>query len=231
MTLPFVFLPGLLNDGRLWHHPIRALGRDHLILTPVLSHQSSIEEMAAYVLEHAPPFFHLMGFSMGGYVALEIALRAPERVDKLAIFNSSAAPDTWVKKKYRQEQILKAKNMSFKGITPHLLPRLLHPSNICKPHIVKLLYDMAQTIGPKGFIQQQQAILSKIDYRDALPAIHQKTLIVGSVYDKQIPFEHQEFLSKQIPNAVLHPMYHSGHLSVLEEAENINKILKKFFNI
>ena len=49
--------------------------------------------MAARVLAAAPARFALAGLSMGGHAAFEVPRRAPERVTRLALLDTSARPD------------------------------------------------------------------------------------------------------------------------------------------
>ena len=65
-----------------------------------------------------PERFALAGLSMGGYVALEIMARAPERVTKLALLDTKAELDTPKQSKRRRGLIQLAEKGKFKGVTP-----------------------------------------------------------------------------------------------------------------
>src|SRR5262245_60579845 len=88
-----VLLPGLLNTRRLFAQQIEALSDTVEVIVPELWHHDSMAAMAEAALAAAPPRFALGGFSMGGYVALEIMRRAPHRVERLALIDTQAAPD------------------------------------------------------------------------------------------------------------------------------------------
>jgi len=91
---PLIFLPGLLCDAALWAHQVRDLADITNTTVGDLTHDSSIVAMAERVLAGAPDRFALAGLSMGGYVAQEIMRREPERVERLALIDTSARPDT-----------------------------------------------------------------------------------------------------------------------------------------
>ena len=95
LRLPVLALPGLLNDERLWAHQVAGLAPEHAVtVVPTTSHDS-VTALAAAALERAPAGrFALAGFSMGGYVALEIMRQAPQRVAALALVDTSARPDS-----------------------------------------------------------------------------------------------------------------------------------------
>ena len=50
----------------------------------------SSELCVADLLAAAPPKFTLAGYSLGGRIALQLALAAPERIDRLVLISSSA---------------------------------------------------------------------------------------------------------------------------------------------
>ena len=56
--------------------------------------ENTVAGLARAILADAPPRFALAGLSMGGYIAFEIVRRAPERVLKLALLDTSARADT-----------------------------------------------------------------------------------------------------------------------------------------
>ena len=89
-----VLLPGLLNSRRVFEHQIADLADIADAIVPELWHHDSIGAMAQATLDAAPKRFALGGFSMGGYVCFEILRRAPERVERLALMDTQAAPDT-----------------------------------------------------------------------------------------------------------------------------------------
>src|SRR5688572_27247482 len=90
---PLILLPGLLCDATLWRAQVDALADVAAASVADLTLDDTIGAMAARVLAAAPPGFALAGLSMGGYVAFEIMRQAPGRVTRLALLDTSAAPD------------------------------------------------------------------------------------------------------------------------------------------
>ena len=87
-------LPGLLCDAALWSAQVDALSDLADCRVADFTSQDSIVAMADSVLGAMPPRFALAGLSMGGYVALEIMVKAPERVSRLALIDTRARADT-----------------------------------------------------------------------------------------------------------------------------------------
>lgn len=126
--LPLILLPGLLCDGALWAHQSRYLEEVADVSVADLTRHDGVAAMAAAVLEAAPPRFAVAGLSMGGYVALEIARQAPDRVVKLALLDTNARADTDEQRRRRRGLMALANQGEFRGVTPRLLPMLIHPS-------------------------------------------------------------------------------------------------------
>ena len=105
---------------------------------------------------------------MGGYIALEIMRQAPDRVPRLALLDTSARPDTHEKMKFRQELIDLARIGQFKGVTPRLLPKLIHPERLADPALVDSILAMAERVGRDAFLRQQRLLMNRPDSRHDL---------------------------------------------------------------
>ena len=80
MTLPVLFLPGLLCDADLWTAQLNAFSAGRPVAVANLAGADSVAGLAEAALIAAPPRFALAGLSMGGYVALEIMIRSRGRL-------------------------------------------------------------------------------------------------------------------------------------------------------
>ena len=89
-----VLVPGLGSDATVWQLTIAELASEANCRVGDTLSDDSLPAMAARILKDAPSRFALAGVSMGGMVALEIMQAAPERVEKLALFDTNARPDT-----------------------------------------------------------------------------------------------------------------------------------------
>src|SRR5512139_1169067 len=83
-----VLVPGLLCDDTVWRHQVAGLGAGRGIQVASHALSDSLGAMAERILDSAPPRFALAGHSMGGRVALEVVVRAPERVSRLALLDT-----------------------------------------------------------------------------------------------------------------------------------------------
>lgn len=226
-----VMVPGLLCDEALWQFQIPLLKEaGYNIFIPKPTNKDTISALADEVLGQAPARFTLMGLSMGGYICLEIMRKAPERVAKLIITNSSAREDTPETKRRRRALISMAKIGKFKGVTPKLLPLLIHPDRLDDDDLTQIIMDMAERVGRDAFENQQKAILSRVDSRESLKEIECETLIIGGDEDAITPVEMAEEMAELIANTRLTIVKGCGHLAPLEKPDQFNDLLTDFID-
>ena len=85
--------------------------------------------MAEAVLAAMPPRFALVGLSLGGYVAFEIVRRALERIERLALLDTTAVADTPARRAGRLADIAKVEAGGIEALIPELPGRWLLPAH------------------------------------------------------------------------------------------------------
>ena len=225
-----VLLPGLLNTRRLFHNQHEDLADiAEFPVTPELFHFTTIGEAAQAVLNAAPPSFCLGGFSMGGYVAFEIMRRAPERVERLALIDTRATPDTPEDTARRRGLIEQARLPGkFKGVQPALLPGLIHPSQLDNKEVTQPILDMAEEVGAEGFIREQEAMIVRADSRPTLETIRVPTVVIVGRQDMSTTVANAEEVATGIANARLVVIEECGHMTVLEKRAETSAALRRW---
>ncbi|UYZ85483.1 alpha/beta hydrolase [Entomomonas sp. E2T0] len=220
-----LLLPGLLCNERLWQNQVNNLVDICQPFVADFSQDDSIEAMARRVLDRAPEQFFLAGLSMGGYVAFEIMRQAPERVTRLALFDTMARLDEPERAATRKGLLRLAEEGRFIGVTPRLLPNLIHKDKLNTP-VADEVMKMAAELGKEVFLKQQTAILNRSDSIPTLSKIKQPTIIVVGEDDKLTPPEESVNMAKAIPNAQLHRIPKCGHLPPLEYPQLTTELLR-----
>jgi pimeloyl-ACP methyl ester carboxylesterase len=223
--IPLVFLPGLLCDERLWQAQADALADIAAPLTADLTLDDSIAGMARRVLERAPARFALAGLSMGGYVAFEILRQAPQRVTRLALLDTTAAPDTPARRAQRIASMKAARVGRFAGGTPRLLSQLVHQTKV-RGSVGTEVRAMAQRVGRDAFLRQQSAILGRHDSVPDLARIAVPTLVGVGDSDVLTPLADAQQMQRAICGATLHVFADCGHLPALETPEETSRVLR-----
>jgi pimeloyl-ACP methyl ester carboxylesterase len=223
--LPIVLVPGLLTSPRLYAAQLPALWQHGPVTIADNTRDDTIAAIASRILADAPPRFALAGLSMGGYISFEIIRQAPDRVDRLALLDTSARPDTPEVTGRRQAQIALARGGRFAEVADQQFPLLIHPSRQGDPSARELVRLMAEETGPEAFIRQQQAIIGRVDSRPGLGAIDRPTLVLVGDCDQLTPPELSAEIAGGIPGARLVVVAGSGHLTPLDQPEEVTKAL------
>ena len=230
--IPLLLLPGLLCDARLWRDVMAGLGGLASCQVAETAQDDSLAAMATRALAAMPPRFAMAGLSMGGYLAFEIMRQAPERVSRLALFDTSARPDTPFQARRRRGLIAlvgsgQFHGGQFRGVTPRLLPRLLHPAHLHGPLAGEVM-AMAERLGRQAFLRQQAAILGRPDSRPLLPRLALPCLVAVGEADAMTPPALAEEIAAGIPGARLEVIPGCGHLPPLEAPEAVTALLREW---
>lgn len=219
-----LLLPGLLCDVVLWEAQVAGLAGLARCRVADVTLDDGLPAMAARALALAPPRFALAGLSMGGYLAFEILRQAPGRITRLALLDTSARPDSPDQARRRRGLMALTRTGQFKGVTPRLLPQLVHPDNLAGP-VGSAVIAMAERVGRDAFLRQQAAILGRPDSRPDLPGLRLPTLVAVGESDTLTPPELAAEIAAAIPGARLHRIPGCGHLPPLEAPAAVTALL------
>lgn len=225
--IPLIFLPGLLCDEVLWSQQVEALVDIADCRIADLTRDDSLSGMASRVLAWAPEHFALAGLSMGGYVAFEIMRQAPQRVSRLALFDTSATLDDAARAAQRQTGAASLSLGRFVGVGGRLLPRLIHASRV-SGEVGQTVQAMATRVGSEAFLRQQQAILGRPDSRNVLATITVPTLVAVGDADVMTPLAESRLIHEGIPGSAFHVFRECGHLPALELPAQTSALLREW---
>lgn len=224
--IPLVLLPGLLNDAALWAHQTETLADIAEMMVGDLAQDDNLGGMAKRVLDVAPKRFALAGLSMGGYVAQEIMRRAPDRVIKLALLDTSHKADMAEQTERRRGLIELSQKGKFKGVTPRLLPLLVNEKHLDNTAITETVLQMAARVGKDAFITQQTAIMNRPDSTDDLERIQCPTLVLCGREDALTPPDLMTEMAMRIPNATYVTIENAGHLTPIEQPVAVSAVMR-----
>ncbi|MFP5514802.1 MAG: alpha/beta fold hydrolase [Alphaproteobacteria bacterium] len=221
-----ILLPGMPLDAALWDHQVRHLADIADPLVVELAECGSIAAMADKVLATAPDRFAVAGLSMGGYVALEILRRSPDRVDRLALLDTNARADTAEATATRREAVALARQGRYGQVIRAALPRLIHPDRMADEAFVRSVLDQMERVGVDGYAREQEAIINRPDSRPGLAAIRCPTLVVCGRQDVLTPPALHEEMADAISGARLVLIEDCGHLSAMERPQAVTALMR-----
>lgn len=225
MKKNIVLISGALATTKFWSKFIKS---NHKKNDCVFHHIDllgcdSITKIARRFINIAPEKFTLVGFSMGGYVALELFRYMPKKIEKLVLINSSAKAisEEALSERKRSLELIKRGKFDF------LIKLIFRQSILDKNqnNILFLMQEMAKDVGVENYIDQLNAIIKKPDQTSLLSTIKCPTLIIGAKQDQIMPFERSRHLAENISSSKLVCLNNCGHLAILEQSDIVNSII------
>ena len=217
---PLVLLPGMLGTEALWDEVAPVLRELVPLRFGRIDLEDSIEEVADSVLASVPGRFALAGHSLGGIVALAVVRRAPERVTRLALLNSSAHPPGDEQRANWAELERRAREGSFAELAAAFARDTISESPDDDGLRTKV-EAMALASGPRALLNQLDIQRSRPDARPDLAAIACPALVLSGADDAVSPPALQEELAAAIPGARLELLSGVGHYSPLQAPEAV----------
>ena len=221
---PIIMVPGLGSDAAVWKPTIAELASDVECQVGDTLSDDTLPAMAARILKDAPHRFALTGVSMGGMVALEIMRAAPERVTRLALFDTNARPDT-----PEQTARRRATNAAMLGtadlaaLAAPAIAYMIHPS--AGQDVRAELAEMTVRVGAAAYVRQNEAIIARGDLRPVLAMVLVPTIVVVGAGDLMTPLACSQEISDGITGATLHIIPDCGHLPPIEKPHVVADLL------
>ena len=223
--LPLVLIPGLLASARLYAPQLPQLWRFGSVTIADHTRDDSVAAIARRILADAPRVFALAGLSMGGYICFEMLRQAPERVARLALLDTSAAPDSAEQSAARRAQMALVSQGRFSEVCDALFPRLVHRERREDAALRAVSDLMAQEVGAAAYLRQQSANIGRSDSRALLGSIRCPTLVLVGDGDELTPPERAAEMARGIAGARLVSVPRCGHLSTLERPDEVTQAL------
>jgi pimeloyl-ACP methyl ester carboxylesterase len=232
-SLPIVFVPGLLCSARLYAPQITALWPSGPVIVADHRRDETVDAIAARILASAPPRFALAGLSMGGYIAFAMLRQAPERIDRLALLDTSARADTPEQTDARKKLMALAEaGKRLTDVVELLAPRFLHVNRAHDESLKGTVRAMARDTGLEAFLRQERAIMSRPDARPQLAGIRCPTLVLVGEDDPMTPVEAAEEMLALLPDGVgrLERLDRCGHGTFRDQPERTEALLRAFWS-
>lgn len=233
-TPVLLLLPGLLCDDRVWRDQCTSLSHA-LCVIPHYGMADSVGEMARIALAACDaPRLAVVGHSMGGRVALEIARLAPARVARMALLDTGidplAAGEAGAKEIAGRHALLDvARTAGMRAMGREWARGMVHPDRLDTPLFEEIL-AMIERNTPERFAAQIEALIHRPDARDVLSALRVPTLIACGRQDAWSPFARHEAMHRLCPSSRLAAIEHSGHMTTMEQPAVVTALLREWLS-
>ncbi|KFF04832.1 alpha/beta fold hydrolase [Flavobacterium reichenbachii] len=236
-----VFLHGFLENKKMWEEYVELFSKSHRVITiDLLGHGETdslgyVHEMednahvVNEVLEHLEIKKAIIaGHSMGGYVTLAFAELYPEKVQKLALLNSTSKEDN-AEKKLNRTRAIKAVKQSYVNFVSLAIANLFSENNRTRlEKEIEKAKEQALKTPLQGIVASLEGMKIRKDRESFLKQNLFPLLLVLGKKDPVLNYE-ENIGQIEGTNAQL-VSFDDGHMSHIENKEELKDVLLKFIN-
>ncbi len=223
-----VLVPGLLSDRTVWEPVVARFAPKIEVVVADLSTQDSIADMARDTLAATAGPLIVVGHSMGARVALEMVRMSPDRIARLALFDTGIHPRNTNEEPRRRELVELAHTHGMSALAKRWLPPMVLEQRHGDRDLMGTLTDMVERMTPELHARQIRALLNRPDARAALASVTCPLLIAVGRQDQWSPVAQHEEMQALVPHAELTIIEDAGHFAPIERPEAVVAALERF---
>ena len=241
---PVVFIHGFPFSQEMWNPQVLPLSFDYRVITyDIRGHGESDVGDGQYLIEFFVDDFiglldHLkvdraivVGLSMGGYIALRAIERNPERFRALVLCDTRSEADSNQGKIKRALNVRLVKTEGVRKFAEEFVDTIFTPETFkTKPNTVKSIQEIIEKTSPISIAGTLVALAARTDTTPSLSKIIVPTLILVGEHDALTPVTSAESMHEKIRNSEFHIIPKAAHMSNLENPDEFNQHLVKFFS-
>jgi pimeloyl-ACP methyl ester carboxylesterase len=241
-----VLLHGFPLDRTMWSAQKSSIGSIYRVIAPDLrGHGESaapsgvytMDAMAADVIELLDALqitgpVVLGGLSMGGYVALALMARHPQRFRALMLMDTRATADTPEAARNREELARKVETTSRTShVVEAMLPKLFSDETRARRgELIPPVRAAMERVPVSAVAGALRGMAQRPDRTAELAAITVPTLVLVGAHDAITPPDESRQMAQALPNAQLAIIPDAGHLAPLENPEAANEAILNFLD-
>ena len=243
---PLILIMGLGGDLQAWALQAPALAKHFRVITfdnrgsgrtsspdRPCSIAGMADDLAALMDHLGIASAHILGFSMGGYIAQEFALKYPARVNRLILLATAAHIDGYGKNIVKSWIDVRRSNMSREQVVRLTAAWLYGPELFDdEARFERAVQNSASNPYAQqdhAFIRQAQAVLG-FDVRERVAGITQQTMVIGCKDDILVPPRNAEKLAALLPKGTL-KILPGGHVGCIEYPNEYNTAFMEFLGV
>ena len=242
---PLLLIPGLSNSRLTWWKQTGEFSKKYLVIemdnrdagdsSPGAGPYTigdMAEDAAGLIRDLNFGPMHVIGWSMGGFISLELTLRHPDLVERLILVSTSAGGSGFVPAAPEiQASLLPSGHEDIETRVRRIYPILAAPGYMDRrpedmDRIVE--HEKAKRMSLKSYERQFQAVITWRGVSSRLSDISAPVLVVHGDADRLVPYGNGQFLSAHIAGARLITYAQVGHLPPIEAPDSFNRDVMEF---
>ena len=221
-----VLLHAFPLDERMWDPQRGPLARHEVFAPNLYRLGRTMDEWADAVLAARDGDFVAVGASMGGYCALALARRAPERLTGLVLSGARAGADTPERRAARADTIRLVRSRGVEALWDDMRPKLFTEG--AAEETVERARAITLEQDADGIVRAVEAIRDRADATDLVSSFQSPLLVAVGDGDPFLPVPEAEEIAASAPKGSLTVFEGSGHLPNLECPREFNGALTDF---
>ena len=212
-------MPGYGHSAPAEPYTFKALAARCLLLLDALQRHGAASPPAPVTL---------VGHGLGAMLALEVALRHPDRVGRLVLCAggpalNDAACNAWVAPRLAA---LDQSGGNMEALAARLVPQQAAPGAL--PEGLRLAMHALAQVYPGTYRRALQALPTFARHAREFAQLHLPVLLVSGQYDRATPPAALEALAQVLPDARHATLAHAGHWPQLEDPDGFDALLLEF---
>lgn len=168
---------------------------------------------------------HLVGFSMGGYVASHYAIKHPHKVASLTLIGYCSEGLSKQELEQRLLLINTIERKKYKGSSVARTQHFLHPRNHANAELVSTIMAMGDDLGASVLKAHISSCTPRLSLTNQLALSQIKINIIGAEADLIAPTKQLKLMHQALKNSQLDLITDAGHMMMLEQATQVATLL------
>ncbi len=177
---------------------------------------------------------HLVGLSMGGYVAQRVALKRPDLLHSLILLDTGAEAENPEKKADYKKMLRAIHWLGIKRISKKVMPIMFGETFLndkSRKQEYKTWLEHLRQNNKKGAMRATAGVIERDGVLSRLPDINLPTLIVVGDEDKPTPYEEAQKMHFAIKGSKLAVIKQAGHSTPVEQPQRLNQVMSTFLKL
>jgi 3-oxoadipate enol-lactonase len=239
---PVLFLHGFPMNREIWDAILPDMSRDHICILPDLrlfgGSISKTDDLTFDILSKDIAdvlarldirAVHVVGISLGGMIAMHFAAHYGSQVISLTLMHSEATAEADVDKARRNMMISDIESGGRDAFIDDFAPRLF--GVLDDRESISRLATIMRTTTDKGILAGLRLLRDRPDLSQILADIRASTLVVAGRRDQCSPVDLLADLAEALPDGRLHVIEAAGHMSVMEQPDEVGRLLKRWISL
>jgi pimeloyl-ACP methyl ester carboxylesterase len=215
----------------IWDAQIPILKKKYSVSISSLRNIATVDDAVQKIINKNTKKFSVIGFSMGGFIAIKLAIEHPEILDKLVLIGTNARHISQKRKLLLEKSLTTLNKNNFaKLFYQKNYSSYFSDKDLKNTSYQNTVYSMAKQLGYKTFLNQTNLIVNRPNQLTKLNKIVSKTLIIRGKNDKLSSNIMNDELNKKIKYSMYTEIKNSSHFVMIEKPKIFNKIVSNFLS-